>query len=119
MFMGNNFEELFNLSDVKGLMLVSFEGRLLFKKFTGKLPQEPKSDDSWALFIHSLRGAAEVEVFYEKGRIYIKKTESGYLFVVAGVATPMALVRLNCDMVAPAMKKVVKWDRFKNLFRRN
>jgi predicted regulator of Ras-like GTPase activity (Roadblock/LC7/MglB family) len=119
MFMGNNFEELFSLNDVKGLMLVSFDGQLLFKKFAGTLPQEPKSDDSWALFIHSLRGAAETEVFYEKGRIYIRKTESGYLFVITGVATPMALVRLNCDMLAHAMKKIVKRDRFKNLFRRN
>jgi predicted regulator of Ras-like GTPase activity (Roadblock/LC7/MglB family) len=117
--MGNSFEELFSLNDVKGLMLVSFDGQLLFKKFAGTLSQEPKSDDSWALFIHSLRGAAEAEVFYEKGRIYIRRTESGYLFVVTGVATPMALVRLNCDLLAPAMKKIIKRDRLKNLFRRN
>jgi len=117
--MNNHFKELLSLRDVKGLMLVSFEGQLLLKEFVGLIPQEPKSDDSWALFIHSLRGAQEIEVFYETGRIYIRKTDSGYLFVITGISTPMALVRLNCDMLVPAMKKMVKRDKLRGLFRKN
>lgn len=117
--MNNHFDELLNLRDVKGLMLVSFEGQLVFKKFVGSLSREPKSDDSWALFIHSLRGAREIEVFYERGRIYIRKTDMGYFFVITGNATPMAMVRLNCDMLTPAMKKMVKRGKFKGFFRRN
>ena len=117
--MSKHFNELLNLHDVKGLMLVSFEGQLVFKKFTGPLSREPGSDDSWALFIHSLRGASEIEVFYENGRIYIRRTDIGYLFVIAGDSTPMAMVRLNCDMLIPAMKKIVKRNKFKGLFRRS
>jgi hypothetical protein len=117
--MNNHFDELLNLRDVKGLMLVSFEGQLILKEFVGSFSSEPKSDDSWALFIHSLRGAREIEVFYENGRIYIRKTEIGYLFVITGASAPMAMVRLNCDMLVPAMKKMVKRDKFKGLFRRN
>jgi len=117
--MSNHFDELLNVRDVKGLMLVSFEGQLVFKEFVGSLSREPKSDDSWALFIHSLRGAREIEVFYEKGRIYIRKTQMGYFFVIMGDSTPMAMVRLNCDMLVPTMKKMVKRGKFKGWFRRN
>jgi predicted regulator of Ras-like GTPase activity (Roadblock/LC7/MglB family) len=117
--MSKYFSELLNLHDVRGLMLVSFEGQLILKQFAGPLSRGPESDDSWALFIHSLRGATEIEVFYEKGQIYIRKTEIGYLFVITGDAAPMAMVRLNCDMLVPTVKKVVKRDKFKGLFRRN
>jgi hypothetical protein len=117
--MSNYFDELLNLRDVKGLMLVSFEGQLVLKEFVGSFTSEPKSDDSWALFIHSLRGSREIEVFYENGRIYIRKTEIGYLFVITGASTPMAMVRLNCDMLVPTVKKIVKRDKFKGFFRRN
>jgi predicted regulator of Ras-like GTPase activity (Roadblock/LC7/MglB family) len=117
--MSKHANELLNLHDVRGLMLVSFEGQLIFKQFAGPLSRDPESDDSWALFIHSLRGATEIEVFYEKGRIYIRRTEIGYLFVITGESAPMAMVRLNCDMLVPAVKKLVKRDKLKGLFRRN
>jgi len=117
--MNNHFNELLTLRDVKGLMLVSFEGQLVLKEFVGSFAGEPKIDDSLALFIHSLRGAREIEVFYENGRIYIRKTEIGYLFIITGTATPMALVRLNCDMFVPAMQKMVKRDKFKGFFKKN
>jgi hypothetical protein len=117
--MNEYFHELLNLHEVRGVMLVSFEGQLVFKHFAHSFSGEPKSDDSWPLFIHSLRGAAEIEMFYEQGRIYIRKTEIGYLFVIAGEAAPMAMVRLNCDMLVPAVKDMVKRDKFKGFFRRN
>jgi hypothetical protein len=100
-------------------MLVSFEGQLVFKEFVGPLSMEPEIDSSWALFIHSLRGAGEIEMFYDHGRVYIRKTEIGYLFVITGESAPMAMVRLNCDMLVPAVKNVIKRDKFKGLFRRN
>lgn len=107
------------MDDVKGVMLVSFEGEPVFKQFFQPLEMGSEGEYSWTLFIHSLRGAREVEIFYENARIYIRRTEAGYFFVIMGVSSPMAMIRLNCDMVAPTLKKLVRRDKLKGLFRRN
>lgn len=116
--MDRHIKELLDLDDVKGVMLVSFDGEPVFEQFYPSFETEIEGEYSWTLFIHSLRGAREVEVFYENARMYIRRTEAGYLFVITGGTTPMAMVRLNCDMVAPSLKKLIRRDKLKGLFRR-
>jgi len=106
------FNDILNMEGVKGLMFFSFSGELIFKELNQALPEEPEARD-WSLFIQSLVGMRETDLIFEKGRLYIRRTEIGYLVVLMGLFVPIAMMRLNCDIVMPALKpaKAVKGIR--------
>ncbi len=112
-------KELFNdiliIEDVEGVMLFSFEGELLFKDFLSPLVDESDNMDLWAVFIASLKGIREADLVFEKARLYVRKTTSGYMMILMGVFAPIAMVRLNCDIILPALKKTATnkgWKKF-------
>jgi hypothetical protein len=103
--MENSFKEILNMEDVKAVLLFSMEGKLLFKHFHSPLSEEPEKKDWWGLFIASLNGIREAELVFEKSRLYIRMTDLGYLFILLEPFAPMAMVRLNCDMLLPSLKQ--------------
>ena len=98
------FSDILNTNGVTGIMLFSFSGDLVFKKFTTPVGEEPERRD-WSFFIESLDGMRETDLVFEKGRIYIRKTEIGYLVVLMSLFVPIAMIRLNCDILLPSLKK--------------
>jgi hypothetical protein len=103
--MEESFKEILSIEDMKGIMLFSGEGKLLFKKFLDPPAEEPEKRDWWALFIASLNGIREADLVFERGRLYIRRTDLGYLLILMGVLAPVAMVRLHCDMVLPSLKR--------------
>lgn len=99
------FRDVLNIKDVEAVILFSFEGRLLFKEFLTRPADELETRGWWQLFIHSLEGVREVDMVFEKRRIYMRKTELGYLMVLTGPRAPVAMVRLHCDILLPSLKK--------------
>ncbi|MEJ2100167.1 MAG: hypothetical protein P8X68_09330 [Desulfobacterales bacterium] len=59
----------------------------------------------WRFFIESVEGMREADLLFEKGRIYIRRSEIGYLVVLMALFVPIAMVRLNCDIVLPSLKQ--------------
>ena len=102
------FKELLGMEEVRGLMLLSLEGEFIFHKFQNPIVEKPENMESWGLFIHSLKGAKEVDILFQDARIYVRKTTVGYLFVMVDVSTPMAMLRLNCDLALPGLKRIGK-----------
>ena len=102
------FKELLGMEEVRGLMLLSLEGEFIFHKFQNPIVEKPENMESWGLFIHSLKGAKEVDILFQDARIYVRKTMVGYLFVMVDVSTPMAMLRLNCDLALPGLKRIGK-----------
>ena len=100
-------QELFNdilaMQGVKGIMIFSFAGDIIFQQFNSQPPEDPYSRD-WSLFIEALAGTRETDLVFEKGRLYIRRTDIGYLVVLMGLFVPISMVRLNCDIVLPALK---------------
>lgn len=111
------FNDILSLDDVDGIMLFSFEGELIFKEFLTPLAEEPERRDWWRVFIYSLSGAREVDLIFEKRRLYIRKTDLGYLMILMGVFAPIAMMRLNCDLLVPSLKKIKTTKGLKRLFR--
>ena len=97
------FTDILGMEGVKGLMMFSFTGDLIFKEFNQAIPEEPENRD-WSLFIEALAGMRETDLIFEKGRLYIRKTEIGYLVVLMGPFVPIAMMRLNCDILLPSLK---------------
>lgn len=99
------FKDILDIGDVKGIMLFSFGGKLVYKEFLAPLTEEPESKEWWPLFITSLEGIREADLVYEKGRLYLRKTDIGYLLILMGIFAPIAMVRLNCDILLPSLKQ--------------
>lgn len=98
------FYDILNTKGVKGILLFSFSGDLIFKEFTAPVDRKPESLN-WRFFIESLKDIRETDLIFEKGRIYIRQAEIGYLVVFMALFVPIAMVRLNCDILLPSLKQ--------------
>ena len=108
------FNDILNIEGVKGAMLFSFSGEPVFKRFTSDIAQDPEQQN-WKRFIELLGGVRETDLIFEKGRLYIRKTDVGYLIILMSLFVPMAILRLNCDILLPSLtptKSSRGWSRF-------
>ena len=111
------FDDILSIEDVNGVMLFSFKGELIFKEFISSLSGGPETRDWWGLFILSLDGVKEADLVFEKSKFYIRKTAIGYLIVLMEIFVPTAMVRLNCDMLLPALKQMKTSKVRKGIFK--
>lgn len=98
------FNDILSTKGVKGILLFSFSGNLIFKDFISPVAGKPEHQD-WRFFIESLEDMRETDLVFEKGRIYIRRTEIGYLVVLMALFVPIAMIRLNCDILLPLLKQ--------------
>jgi hypothetical protein len=97
------FSDILGIEGVKGLILFSFTGEIVFKELNPSVVEDVESRD-WRPFIDSLKGMRETDLIFEKGRLYVRKTEIGYLVVLLGPFVPIAMMRLQCDILLPSLK---------------
>jgi len=112
------FNDILTIEDVEGVMLFSFEGELVFKEFLSPLLDESENMESWSLFIGSLKEIREADLVFEKARLYVRKTSSGYVMILMGLFAPIAMVRLSCDILLPSLKKAATAKGWRNFFRK-
>ena len=112
------FNDILKIEDVEGVMLFSFEGELIFKEFLSPLVDESENMDSLGLFINSLKGIRDADLVFEKARLYVRKTSSGYVMILMGVFAPIAMVRLNCDILLPSLKQAATTKGWRNFFKK-
>jgi len=107
------FNDILAMEDVQGVVFSSLEGEIFF--------MEPpiEIDRSLPLFIRALGGIREADLIFEKSRIYVRKTETGYLVILLGLFASGAMLRLHVDMALPSLKERGKGKRLRSLFRRN
>jgi len=112
------FRDILNLDDVWGIMLFSFEGEPLLKEFVPGPVREPQHSDFWPQIIGAMSRIREGDLIFENSRIYLRRTELGYLFVLMGAFAQTALVRLNCDILAPSLREMKEGKGLRRLFKK-
>jgi hypothetical protein len=111
------FKDLLSTDGVTGIMLFSPDGDLLFEEFP--TPVKAAADhQNWRFLIESLEGMRETDLIFEKGRIYIRKTEMGFLVVLMALYAPIAMVRLNCDILSPSLQPSKPGRKFGRFFKK-
>jgi hypothetical protein len=119
--MGTDMRELFgdilNMEGVKGLLLFSFTGEVIFKEFNPTPVGGIESYD-WSLFIEVLTGMRETDLIFDKGRLYIRRTDAGFLVVLIGPFVPIAMIRLQCDILLPALKSTKATRGIRRFFKK-
>ena len=102
------FKDVMGIEGVHGLMVVSNEGSVMLSKFSpGFREEESKlSQISWEPFTIEMGNIKDAELIYDNARLYIKKSEIGFLIVMIGDNAPISLVRLNCEILLPLLIKI-------------
>ncbi|MEJ2724143.1 MAG: hypothetical protein P8175_05750 [Deltaproteobacteria bacterium] len=100
------FADILNLDDVWGVMLFSFEGEPLLREFLPGPVAEPQHSELWPQVIEAMGRIKEADLIFENSRIYVRRTDLGYLFVLLDAFAQTALVRLNCDILSPSLKEM-------------
>ena len=107
------FNDILSLEDVRGVVVSSLEGEILFTEPSLEI------DRSLPLFIRALGTVREADLIFEKCRIYVRRTDMGYLMILLGLFASGAMLRLHVDMVLPSLKERGKGEGLRSLFRRN
>ena len=111
------FKDILRTDGVSGVLLFSFKGDLIFKEFKSSVSEGPEGRD-WSFFIESLGGMRETDLVFEKGRIYIRKSEIGYIVILMALFVPIAMIRLNCDILLPSLKPSKSTKKFGRFFKK-
>lgn len=111
------FKDILNTDGVTGVMLFAASGEVLFKEVSSTVKAAPDRRD-WRFLIESLEGMRETDLIFEKGRIYIRKTEMGFLVVLMALYVPIAMVRLNCDILLPSLQPSKPGRKFGRFFKK-
>jgi hypothetical protein len=98
------FKDIMNVDGIEGVLLFTSEGKLIYNDVTTKRYTKPKESD-WIAFINGLAGIREADLAFESMRMYIRKTDSGFLVILLANSASMAMVRLNCDILLPSLKQ--------------
>ena len=111
------FADVLNMEGVKGVLLLSPKGEILYQESrAGGMPNLAKVD--WKNILPTLDGMRETDLVFEKGRVYIRKTDLGYLMIPMGNQASVAMLRLNCDILLPLLKPAKGSRSLKRLFKK-
>ena len=111
------FKDLLGTDGVMGVMLFAADGDVLYKAFSPTVKAAPDHQD-WRFLIESLDGMRETDLIFEKGRVYIRKTETGFLVVLMALHVPIAMIRLNCDILLPSLQTPKPGRKFGRFFKK-
>lgn len=102
------FKDVMGIEGVRGLLIVSNEGAVTLTRFSPDFKNEAErlGQINWLPFTIEMGGIKDAELVYDSARFYIKKFEDGYLVVIIGDNAPLSMVRLNCEVLLPALPKI-------------
>lgn len=95
-------QDVLPMEDVKGVLLFSTAGELLFNQFSSPL-EEKLTKESWASFIDVLSDVQEAELVFDQLKLYIRRAELGFLMVAMERSASVSMVRLHCDVLVPSL----------------
>lgn len=93
------------MNGVQGVALLSVDGKVLYASFEDDTFISQKNTENWKMIMDSVDDFKELDLVFEKGRVYMRKTEEGYLVVSMTMDVSIAMVKLNCDIVIPELNK--------------
>jgi hypothetical protein len=111
------FHDILDMNGVHGLVLLSDTGKILFESLDGGHFHPPRSQSSWKNIIDSFGEFREMDLVFQQGRCYLRKTETGYLIISMGPMVSVAMIKLSCDIILPQLKKTKTSGGFRSFFR--
>jgi hypothetical protein len=114
------FQDILTEKNVDGILFCSLDGKVLAVQAndatTMKNFQSP--DFLSILGSHRLKTVQEIELIFDRKKMYLKHLSTGILCVIMDVAASMPMIRLNCDMIQMQLKEKSMKKGFRQLFSR-
>lgn len=110
------FHDIIVLPGVRGVLLISFNGEILYEWFQ-PAAERPQLNRDWHQFLETLADINEVDLAFADGRLYVRRTPRGFLLTVSSQFAQSAMIRLHCDILLPELAKT-KIRKKKRFFRR-
>lgn len=110
------FGPILEIDDVRAVSLMSLEGEAVFQEASSIFTKEAEKSGIWPRVFKAMEEIREMDLVFEKIRVYIRRTDIGYLVVVMGPFAPAALVRMTCDVLLPSLKNKGKPKALRRLF---
>ena len=111
------FTDILNMQGVRGVLLLSLKGAILYQETTVEGMPDP-AKVNWKNILSTLDGIRETDLAFDQGRVYIRKTDLGYLLVPMSNQASVAMLRLNCDILLPSLKPAKGTRGLKRLFKK-
>lgn len=111
------FKDILGIKDVRGVFMFSADNGVIHQDIAPGTAFNMDAVD-WQKAIEAFQGVREAELLFDNLRLYVRSLGTGYLCVVMGIYAPTAMVRLNCDLVLPALQKQKAAKGFKRFFKR-
>ena len=112
------FQDLISMDGVYGLVLLSKEGKVLFESLDKQRFVAEKSSITWDMIVGSLGEFEEMDLLFENGRYYLRHCNSSYLLISLSLNASMAMIKLNCDVAASSLEKIMTGGKgLKRFFR--
>ncbi len=102
------FQDVLGIDGVHGVLVVSTDGAILANQFSSKYKNEEEKlgQINWAPFVLELAGILDAELVFDLAKLYVRKSNVGYLFVIMQDYTQISLVRINCEALLPLLDKL-------------
>ena len=110
------FGPILEIDDVRAVSLMSLEGEAVFQEASSIFTKEAEKSGIWPRVFKAMEEIREMDLVFEKIRVYIRRTDIGYLVVVMGPFAAAALVRMTCDVLLPSLKNKGKPKALRRLF---
>lgn len=87
-------EELMAIEGIIQVLIITDKGRKIWKM--SETEDEKGYLELWS-FVSNIKKLAEMDLLFDKIRIFVKKIKDNFLIVFATHSTPMAYLRLTCE----------------------
>jgi hypothetical protein len=111
------FKDIIAINGVQGVILLDAAGKVVFESVAALRTGIKQRYTNWKKLLDTVGNIREADFVFDNGRVYLRKTENGYLLVSMQSFASIAMVKLNCDILLPQLKSD-KNKGLKALFRR-
>lgn len=93
---------LLAVEGVRGVLLYRPGGELLFRKMAVSVNGGSTAD--WFALALALGTTREAEILFERGRVYVFRSASAVLLVLAGLFAPSAVIRMSSAVLSAELE---------------
>ncbi len=110
------FDAVIGLEDVYGAVVIDEKGQSVYDPLNLNKFDTENREVLWASLTQSSRFTRELDLVFDKGRLYIRKIGSNYLLVLMTAKGSVSSLKLTCDLIEQEPAKPKPRKKFLNLF---
>ena len=111
------FKDIVAINGVQSIILLDRSGKVSYEATNAQQTGAKQRYTNWKKLIDVLQNTREADFVFDSGRVYLRRTDNGYLLVNMQSFASIAMVKLNCDIVLPQLKNE-KTKGLKGFFKR-